>query len=55
MTTQRMTQILLEVANGVSAPTDEKAEDARVRTQLTREVRQIKARGQIVDVPPELP
>lgn len=55
MTTERMLKILLEVANGVEPPEQESAEDAAVRAALKSEVAAIRARGGIIDVPPELP
>ncbi len=53
--TQVRDWILLEVTNGVPPPAHESAEDAAVRAQLKKEVDEIRVKGGIVDVPPELP
>lgn len=50
-----MTEVLLEVTNGQPAPPREKPARARARTELEREVENIRAAGGIVDIPPELP
>lgn len=55
MTTDRMTEILKEVTRGQPAPKNESAEDANVRARLTRQVKQIAARGHVVDIPGETP
>lgn len=55
MTTDRTLKILLEVANGVPAPANEDDESKRIRAQLKREVDEIRARGDIIDIPSEIP
>lgn len=52
---QRMTRILLEVANGVEPPAHESEEDARVRARLKKQVAEIHAKGGTVKIPSEWP
>jgi hypothetical protein len=46
---------LNEVVNGVEPPATEPVEDASIRAAPKKEVAEIKAKGGIVDVTPELP
>ncbi len=55
MKTEQMTRMVLDITNGVPAPANETKEEKKIRATLTKEIDEIRAKGQIVDVIPEMP
>lgn len=55
MTMETLTRILIEVTNGAPPVRKDAPEEAEYRRRTEMEVAEIRAKGGIVEIPPELP
>ena len=51
---EELTNIYLEVVAGVPGPKDERAEAKDTRERITRQVRELKAQGMLLEIPNDI-